>query len=45
MRTGGVKDRNRVTGIKGHWDLLSSLLMKLSRVELRSMMPVMGPTS
>ena len=32
-------------GLKGHWEPLSSSLRKLSRVEPRSLMPVIGSTS
>ena len=41
----GGRERMRVEGLNGHWKPLSYSLRKLSRVVLRSLMPVMSSTS
>ena len=39
----GARERKSVGGLNGNWETLSSSIRKLSRAELRSLMPVMGP--
>ena len=44
-RTGEARERKGVEGLNGHWKPLSSSLRKLSRAELRLLMPAMASTS